>query len=360
MKYANFKKMVAMATAAVMVVSAPMVAFAVESDDGATSGNGTINGTGSVEDYVNKDTFKIVLPTVTDVNFTLDPQGLLKVADDQTYTLGEGAVYFANVSDDGTTYSGTSDVIEIVNKSSYDIDVEFSIEVTMPEGVTLVESEEALADATTPSVYLAMQENADSSATALVPGANVYTTKQVAGISETTEDAVGYEIVAEGDATNGYTYTYELNANYDDTNAARAKYTIIGACDTTADWSAVKNAEVAATVVWSATKHVDQAAPSIAETSYTLVADTPVEITVDLGKGDLAATGIEKITYVNASGTVANLGTTQWTYKNGKLTFTAERVNSLINSGAGKTYTVVFNDTAKTTVEITLSVAAGE
>lgn len=359
MKYENFKKMVAMATAAVMVVSAPMVALATESDDGDTSKGGTISGTGSVEDYVNKDKFKVVLPTVTDVDFTLDPQGLLEVADEETYTLGEGAVYFANVGDDGTTYSETSDVIEIVNKSSYDIDVEFSIEVTMPEGVTLVDSKEALADATTPSVYLAMQEDADSAATALVSGDNAYATKQVAGIPETTDDAVGYEIVAtQGD--DGYTYAYQLNSSYDDASAARAKYTITGACDTTADWSAVKDAEVAATVVWSATKHVDQAAPSIAETSYTLVADTPVEIIVDLGKGDLAATGIEKITYVNASGTVANLGTTQWTYENGKLTFTAERVNSLINSGAGKTYTVVFNDTAKTTVEITLNVATGE
>lgn len=356
MKYENFKKMVAMATAAVMVVSAPMVALATESDDGDTSKGGTISGTGSVEDYVNKDKFKVVLPTVTDVNFTLDPQGLLEVADEETYTLGEGAVYFANVGEDGTTYSETSDVIEIVNKSSYDIDVEFSIEVTMPEGVTLVESEEALVDATTPSVYLAMQEDADESATALVPGANVYATKQVVGIPETTDDAVGYEIVANGNAETGYTYTYKLSDNYDDKDAARAKYTITGACDTTADWSAVKDAEVVATVVWSATKHVDKAAPSIAVTSYEMVADQAVTINVNLGKADLAATKVINVTYVNGSGTVANLPTTAWSYKDGVVTITAERVNALLGAGADKTYTIVFDDTAVTKIDVVLTV----
>lgn len=359
MKYENFKKMVAMATAAVMVVSAPMVALATESDDGATSGNGEITGTGSVEDYVNKDTFKIVLPTVTNVNFTLDPQGLLEVADKETYTLGEGAVYFANVGDDGTTYSETSDVIEIVNKSSYDIDVEFSIEVTMPEGVTLVESEEALVDATTPSVYLAMQEDADESATALVPGANVYATKQVAGIPETTDEVAGYEIVAKGDAESGYTYTYELNEDYDNEDAERAKYTITGACDTTADWSAVKDAEVAATVVWSATKHVESAPPAITDTSttYTATLDTAIEIGVTLGVGaEAAESGIVSITYVNASGATKTVATTDYEYANGKLTLGTTAVNAFVNSSnETRAYTITFDDATATTATFILS-----
>ena len=91
------------------------------------------------------------------------------------------------------------------------------------------------------------------------------------------------------------------------------------------------------------------AAPSIATTTYNLVADTAVNISVNLGSGDLAATAVTGLK--NGS---QDLPSDAWSYSNGVLTITAARVNSIVNAGVTRTYTVIFNDTDGTTVNITL------
>lgn len=305
MKRKNFVKLTAMATAAVMAASPAMVFAAnTESADGDTSAGSTINGSGELEDYISKDVFKVVLPTNTDANFTLDPQGLLQVADSSAYTLGAGAVYFANKQDDGsTTYSNTSDPIEVINKSSYDIDVDFSVKVTLPEGVTMVESAADLANATTPSVYLAMKETDDTDATALKLGDNKAEVKAVNGVPEDTtnttkENATGYLITATGTAGN-YTYKYELGDKFDMDTAPRASYTLTGECDTIADWSALKDKDVTTEIIWSAKKHTDSylsgKTMSAVNNSVTLslpdeVTLSQVKITHDDGTGDIVLT----------------------------------------------------------------------
>lgn len=100
---------------------------------------------------------------------------------------------------------------------------------------------------------------------------------------------------------------------------------------------------------WYNDKAATEAAPSIAVTSYKLTADTALEIEVDLGAGELAATDITSVLY----GTVA-LGTDAWSFNNNVLTISSARVNSIISSGTAKTHTVVFNDTNNTKVDIVL------
>lgn len=91
------------------------------------------------------------------------------------------------------------------------------------------------------------------------------------------------------------------------------------------------------------------AAPSIAITTYTLTADTPLTVNVDLGAGNSAASDVSAVR--NGS---SNLPSDAWSYADGVLTFTAARVNTLVNANVSRTYTVVFNDTAGTTVDIVL------
>lgn len=94
-----------------------------------------------------------------------------------------------------------------------------------------------------------------------------------------------------------------------------------------------------------------EAAPSIETTSYALVADTPVEINVNLGSGTLGATTVSKVT--DTSGASVAKGT-QWTYENGKVSFTTTRVNALLGAKVDKVYIIHFDDANKTSVNVTL------
>lgn len=387
MKRKLFKRMMAMTVIATMLFSS-MVVNAEDSDDGVTQAGDTIDGTGELEDYVNKDVFKITLPTVSDVDFTIDPQGLLSIASKDTHTLGEGAVYFTNApttQDGATTYSNTSDAIKVVNKSSYDVDVTATVTVTLPEGVVMVDDIADLEDATVPSLYLGLikddgsvdgEGQSTATTTALKAGANDEAKIQVARVPEAVLDTEandgsysteGYTIKATAGENGEYTYSYGLTDDFDaETDAKSAIFKLTGACDkATADWTAVKSQEVTASVVWACEKHVDapeSAAPSIATTSYDLATGTAVEIAYDLGTGAGAATDVASVTYVNpVSGSSATLVKgTDYTVAEGKITLLAARVDKILTqinnaSADSTTLNVTFDDAVPTSVTITLA-----
>lgn len=253
----NAKRFLAAATALTMVLT-PVTAFAAEANT-PDAGKGTIEGEGQFEGYVNKEVFRIILPTVADVDFTLDPQGLLKVADAAKYTIGEGAVYFANAVSGGgdPTYSATSDAITIKNKSSYPVDVDLKVTLkNMAEGIALVE-ESALADATSPSLYLGVKVNDDGTPEAITK------TEYTAEKQELADIMASYEVIGSttdpGDGAvispNGYYYSFKLGSSFSDDDAPSVSYYLTGKCDTVADWSEVNTSAVTAEIVWSCTKH---------------------------------------------------------------------------------------------------------
>lgn len=93
-------------------------------------------------------------------------------------------------------------------------------------------------------------------------------------------------------------------------------------------------------------------APSIPTATAKMVSGQPATFNVDLGAGDLKATGIASI--ANA-GTTTAIPSSAYSFANGVLTITAERVNTLLNAGlSSKKYDVTFDDKAKTVVTITL------
>ncbi len=327
MKNAKIRKIVAISAATSMVlVPANVFAADTESTDGATNAGSTIEGSGSVEEFINKDVFKVTLPTC-DIDFTIDPQGLLGKADKDTYTGGAGAVYFKNAGESTDTYSNESDPMTIGNKSSYDVDVSFSVEVTIPDGITMAESEDALASVTSPSLYLGLKVD-DAAAVALTSGANSATVKQLAKVPEA--DGTGYEIKAtpKDDGT-GYTYSYSLGDSFDPSTIKSANYILTGKCDSTADWSSVKTETVDAKVVWSCTKHTD--GPSITsgassvtgqEYGYTatftkgtplaLTLSLPGDITVSSAKWARTLTDTPSSTNMTVSGNTVTVGGENW------------------------------------------------
>lgn len=276
----NGKRFLATLTVATMVLS-PMTAFAATpttpttptapttpttpsevTDPGQASGN--IGGNGQLEGYVNKDVFRIVVPTVSDVDFTADPQGLLNIAASAEYTGGAGAVYFANAGAGGTvTYSDKSDPITVINKSSYDVDVNLDVTVTAGD-VELVADKADLATATVPSLYMGVIT--DNGTAATIDEASFKTdAKKVNGVPEVSGSVTkGYTIKASttdpGDGTvvspSGQYYSFGLTDDFQDSDAAKVSYQLTAACDKTADWSKVDD-NIDVSVVWSCKKHAN-------------------------------------------------------------------------------------------------------
>lgn len=211
----NKKKIVAMTMTTAMVLGQSISAFASEATTLPSGEQSAIESTGKLEGYVVNNVTRVVLPTASTTTFTLDPQGLLGIADNTKYTAGEGAVYFANAgtpavnyavgdtvyiadgsdtsaaittgtlgtdffatSDTGhtlahtltaddtgvvgtvktpagaATYSNTSDELVVVNKSSYAVDVTVKVAIA-----------EATANAALEDISLVAQENLASATT---------------------------------------------------------------------------------------------------------------------------------------------------------------------------------------------------
>lgn len=338
----KIKKVIALTMAATMAL-APMTALAEDTPvTDPEKASGSITGSGEME-YVNKKVFSVTLPTTTDdsVNFTVDPQGILAVKDAVAYTLGPGALYFANYASDGSvTYSNETDPSVIVNRSSYDVDVSFGVDVTLPDGITLAEKADDLTDATTPTIYLAMQEAGDDAATALASGTNAADTKLLAGVAEDTTnsakaDATGYIVLYD---PNTDTFSYEYGDKVAEADLKKASYTLTGSCDKTADWSTVSAAKdntIGLKITWSVAEHTDK--PTLSANTVSSSSNT-VTIT-DLKN----AKTVSGVTITTTSGSEVTLASgTKWSYNatTQVITFTA----SVLSGNVGGTLHVKFDD----------------
>ncbi len=96
--------------------------------------------------------------------------------------------------------------------------------------------------------------------------------------------------------------------------------------------------------------------PSIADKEYIMKKGEEVEVSVDLGTDDLAATGVAEVTFVNGAGVKKVLPTSDYTFADSKLTFSSDYILSLFNGGVtSRTFTITFNDGAKTQISVLLT-----
>lgn len=284
------KTIAATAAAAMVITLVPASALA------ATDTSGTINGSADLEGYLNKHVYDIVVPTVSSLELTADPQGLLTTADPSAFTGGEGSVYFANANEGGDpTYSDKSDDITIYNKSSYAIDVSLSVTVNTSSGesssgVSLA-TKEALADVESPSIYLGLITDegtpvAITSTTAYdSPSTTLDAVEEVNGTSVTKGykvNASTTEVTGVTQSPMGYYYTYELTSGFADTDADNVTYNLEAACDSVADWSSVDASKLSASIVWTASEHVDGTLTeaNASGLTYDIYADASNDLTV--------------------------------------------------------------------------------
>ena len=101
----------------------------------------------------------------------------------------------------------------------------------------------------------------------------------------------------------------------------------------------------------------DDVAPFIETAIYKMEEGQPILVPIDLGAGNLGATGIKSITYQNTSGIVTNLPTGNYTFKDGILELSASYISTLIRAGlTSRDYTIILNDKAQTQATITLEI----
>lgn len=373
----NYKKYLAAALAATMVVGSSTIAFAattpsnfemsgsdvVVSDKDADSAKGTIDGTGKVEGYVEQEVFKVEVPTIptgsTLFNFILDPQGLIEATNGAAYNTAAGSnvtfttgttMYFKNDIDKAAgneDYSNKSDYVELKNKGTIDVDA--SVTATMSDlgDIEMATSNTFAASDDATSIYLALVDNKTTPTTRVLTADAAGVTLESGTIAKSA--TANYYKVEYADGKYSYELDPAVNATFNS-----FKFALTGASNPNGDWSKLTTAAPKVKVVWSVVAHRDPAAPSIATTTYANTG-AAIDVMIDLGAGNLAATGIDKITFEEPAGTEQTLDASNYSFGevgDGVLRFRGSYVTTLT---ATRTLTIVFNDTAKTEVDITLT-----
>ena len=338
----NTKKILAAALAATMVFGSSISVFA---DDPVTSGS--TDGAGASEGHLEKKVVNVVLPTIasgdTPFSYTMDPERLIRATDGAKYA--DGTTFPAEATDTGVyfltaanTYANESNALTVTNKSSCDITLSVKVKTTQntAKDIALAESS-TVATTGDPNLYLGLKVGDE---TTVVSATEQTITANIAGIPdnfETKVDNGAYAYAAKSDATGWKTIDISMEG---------AVSNLPIAADATAP---------TVNVTWSYAEAPTDAAPSIATTSATQSADgQDVTFAVNLGAGTLAATSISGITFVK-NGDTRTLDTAFYSFANGTLTFKAEHVDALT---AAREYTVKFNDSANTTVQVTVTPAS--
>jgi len=338
----NTKKILAAALAATMVFGSSISVFA---DDPVTSGGS--DGAGKSEGHLEKKVINVDLPTIaegaTPFSYTMDPERLISATSGAkhsgaTFPAAEGdtGVYFLTAAN---TYANKSNTLTVTNKSSCDVTLSVKVKTTASDGGKDIALAESSTVATTgdPNLYLGLKVGDE---TTVVSATEQTITANIAGIPgnfETKVDNGAYAYAAKSDATGWKTIDISMEG---------AVSNLPIAADATAP---------TVNVTWSYAEAPTDAAPSIATTSATQSADgQDVTFAVNLGAGTLAATSISGITFVK-NGDTRTLDTAFYSFANGTLTFKAEHVDALT---AAREYTVKFNDSANTTVQVTVTPAS--
>ena len=357
----TFKRFMAFAMVAVMMAN-PVSALAAELPDTTTSpAIGSADASGDVEGFVDTTIFKVVLPTSAEgtFDFIMDPQGLISATSGEAHsgaTFENNATVFFNTAsaDASGDYKSTSNYIQVLNKGTVDVNV--SVEATianlgdikMASGNTF-----ASGDAAIPELYLAFTASGDASGDA--KDSAVALTKDGAKLSAVLNAAS--ESYYEFNYVSGE-YTFDLKDAYasgDADDFSDYSFALTGACNPYADWTDVKGQDPTVKVIWTL-EDAEAASPTPSvQTTATFTKGTALSIPVNLGKDDTAATKATVTACNTRTGTFAAMTGLSYDATNNKIIVAGSAWGGA-SSGDNRYIKVVFNDTAKTTVLIEISV----
>jgi hypothetical protein len=370
-KTMKMKKVVAMTLAATMVLGSTLSVSAAPTDASDSTGS-TVTGTGTV-DYVNTTIYNVGLPTTTALALTVDPQGLTALENEKTATKEELASAAGKVT--------AASVVPITNGGS--VPVKVSVEMQLTGNADSVASADAVNDATTKANNILLYA---------VPSA--VDTKDEAGYSESSTGIVlnGASAVTTNFVIPAAGYVFSKDASgtttyiRDDSDVHGTGLKFEGLVNTEADWSdflaggsktigltakftfdhTLADSDVAddtegapAFMMAYAGTTVDvapaEAAPSAASTMTYSKANGGTAA-VSLGAGSLAATKATVAAGTAADGTFTAVTAVTPTVENGTLTIPTG-MWAKKNAGDVMYVKLTFNDTAKTTAIITVTIA---
>lgn len=351
------KRFLAVVLTASMVVGSSVSAFASETEVTKAPAKGSMKGSAQVEGYLDKDIFRVEVPTVSVngsmFNFVMDPQGLIEATSGNRYKSGNGAdnvglsandfeygtLYFANVSGNNTKLSPTSDAATIRNKSTFDVDVTLTTAINKFGNLKISSN---LAAATAPSIQLSLSGNLSANGTVTADRPVALSDNGVAEMAKTISGCDGDYSVSFNTSSNKYEYVLSSNS----ANFAEYSFQLTGASgggDYTS-WSAIEkatqNAQPEVVVTWNIVPYVTPVAPSITgSTTFRIPATGPIEIPLSLGAGNAAA---KSITSIKAGSSPVQAAT--YEYLNGTLKLKRAAFETLT---ASTTFTITF-DTGNT------------
>lgn len=272
------KKLMALGMAAMLALSSSVAAFAADSTTDPSTG--TINGTGNIEGFVDKDVYTVTLPTTSSVNFKLDPQELLLATsssaklDNSDLSAGYGSKI---LFESGDNYTSKSADITVVNKSTFDVDVKVDVNVT---GLTKDGDDGYAIEIMDPTAEGFSFGDKTAITLALIPSTNTLTgttegsavagtavnvaadgkatSTQKVAVSSDIDDA--YEVT-----TSAGDYSYSIKSELSAVAFNEVIFNLSGTVNTNADWtnfSKDDSSALAVAVTYNITKHVENAAPT--------------------------------------------------------------------------------------------------
>lgn len=349
------------------IALSPMSAMAADQTTTSPAESST-TGSGSLEGYVDKNVFSVQLPTITDntiFNFTLDPQKLLNATggangDTAKDNYEANSTVFFKQADN--KYKNTSQTLKAYNTGLNKVKVTLSATANNLGNLKLSDSETITGTDT--SIYLALTQTGATGAeaeAAIKADTPATLTGTLDGVDESN-----FETTYNASAPGHYKFAVKpdvlakVGSTDGDAIFKSVGFGLKGAANTdnTVDWSTIDTTttQPSVDVKWTLSD-ANITGPDVASTAN-FTKGTALEIPVDLGKADLAATKVT-VTATSANTTSETTGNyannTSVTYANGKITIAANAWAQATDSSI-RYIKVVFNDTAKTTKYIAVTV----
>lgn len=274
----NLKKFTAVAITVAMTAASSMTVFATD-----MSGDGSYEG-----GEMKYPTISITFPTVPEgIDYIADPNELITStfsgdaakAEYKGYDFsGDTGIYFKTKQASGDAvrglYSPESAPMVVSNENAQDVTVTVTLSKTSEASGDVAYSDSAdFSGDTAKKVYLAVTD--DTTTAALSATADATVTTDIAGMKSNFE--------ASYDAANGYGYKVKSG----DLTWNDATYKLTGAINKDADWKEDNIGVPNIKVTWEYAEKVDNAAPSVADVTYSIAAGGDLNIPYSLGAGAL-------------------------------------------------------------------------
>ena len=339
----KFKKRIAVLLAATMVLGSTVTVMAYPVPD-----SGSATGTGTSEGHLNREIGNVVLPTTVSENafsYTIDPERLVSETNGAKHS---GATFAGTSKADGVffqtadnTYDSKTNEYEVVNKSTFPIDVTIKVAAPAEAAATDIAlvSANALTGATTPGLYLGLKVGATPSSETAVPvlfGTPAEKTLSVNAVKNNFEASVSNNA-----------YVYQEKANVADNTWQRTKFLLEGKTTNGADGAeglqiASNTTAPTLTVTWSWKKY-GASSITVTPSSMSTAAKSATISGVDgltLTKAEVVKKDASKVTLTSG---------TQYTYSNKVFSIPSGK-EALLNSATYAKFVLTYSD--GTTVDI--------